>query len=186
MPVVKTSKEEVIVKALQIIRQRGYASASMNDLAKACDIQPSHFYYYFKNKEDLMGEVLSYTAKYFEERIMIYAYDTTLTPVEKLKKILEKHEKALAFGTGGCLMGNTVLETAHSEPPFLSIIKQFFENLVVALTKIYQAKYTEGYARDLAEQVVQDIEGGVMLSQLYKDERFMKNAFERALKHLNN
>jgi TetR/AcrR family transcriptional regulator, transcriptional repressor for nem operon len=186
MPTLKTSKEEVIIKALQVIRQRGYMSASMNDLAKACDIQPSHFYYYFKNKEDLMSEVLNYTAKYFEERIMIYAYDTTLTPMEKLKKILEKHEKALAFGTGGCLMGNTVLETAHCEPPFLLIIKQFFENLVVALCKIYQAKYTEGYARDLAEQVVQDIEGGVMLSQLYKDDRYLKNAFQRAIKHLSD
>ncbi|NJN33278.1 MAG: TetR/AcrR family transcriptional regulator [Saprospiraceae bacterium] len=48
MPVVKTSKEEVVIKALNIIRRRGYAHASMSALAKACDIQPSHFYYYLK------------------------------------------------------------------------------------------------------------------------------------------
>jgi TetR/AcrR family transcriptional regulator, transcriptional repressor for nem operon len=185
MPVVKTSKEEVVIKALQIIRQRGYANASMTDLAKACDIQPSHFYYYFKNKEDLMSEILNLTHKYFKERIMVFADDMTLSPLEKLEKMFQKYEKALNYGSGGCLMGNTILETAHDDPPFLPIIKLFFEDFLLALSKIYQDKYTEGYARDLAEQVVQDIEGGVMLSQLYRDDCYMKRAFKRALKHLN-
>ena len=186
MPTVKTSKEEVVLKALHVIRERGYANASMADLAKACDIQPSHFYYYFKNKEDLMSEILNLTHHYFKERIMVYANDATLSPLEKLEKTFQKFEKMLNYGSGGCIMANTILETAHSDPPFLSIIKLFFDDFLTALSKIYQAKYTEGYARDLAEQVIQDVEGGVMLSQLYKDDRYMKSAFQRALKHLSN
>jgi TetR/AcrR family transcriptional regulator, transcriptional repressor for nem operon len=186
MPVVKTSKEEVVLKALYVIRERGYANASMSDLAKACDIQPSHFYYYFKNKEDLMTEILNLTHHFFKERIMVYADDAMLSPLEKLEKTFQKFEKTLNYGSGGCIMANTILETAHSDPPFLAIVKLFFEDFLLALTKIYQVKYTEGYARDLAEQVVQDIEGGVMLSQLYKDDRYMKSAFQRAVKHLNN
>jgi TetR/AcrR family transcriptional regulator, transcriptional repressor for nem operon len=186
MPVVKTSKEEVVLKALYVIRERGYANASMSDLAKACDIQPSHFYYYFKNKEDLMTEILNLTHHFFKERIMVYANDAMLSPLEKLEKTFQKFEKTLNYGSGGCIMANTILETAHSDPPFLAIVKLFFEDFLLALTKIYQVKYTEGYARDLAEQVVQDIEGGVMLSQLYKDDRYMKSAFQRAVKHLNN
>jgi TetR/AcrR family transcriptional regulator, transcriptional repressor for nem operon len=186
MPVVKTSKEEVVLKALYVIRERGYANASMSDLAKACDIQPSHFYYYFKNKEDLMTEILNLTHHFFKERIMVYADDAMLSPLEKLEKTFQKFEKTLNYGSGGCIMANTILETAHSDPPFLAIVKLFFEDFLFALTKIYQVKYTEGYARDLAEQVVQDIEGGVMLSQLYKDDRYMKSAFQRAVKHLNN
>ena len=186
MPTVKTSKEEVVLKALHVIRERGYANASMADLAKACDIQPSHFYYYFKNKEDLMSEILNLTHHYFKERIMVYANDATLSPYEKLEKTFQKFEKTLNYGSGGCIMANTILETAHGDPPFLSIIKLFFDDFLTALSKIYQAKYTEGYARDLAEQVIQDVEGGVMLSQLYKDDRYMKSAFQRALKHLSN
>ena len=162
MPVVKTSKEEVVVKALLFIRQHGYANASMTDLAKACDIQPSHFYYYFKNKEDLMSEILAYTLKYFQERVMIHADDTEISPTERLEKILNKYSKILMQGEGGCIMGNTILETAHNDPPFLSIIKRFFEDFTTVLTKVYQAKYTEGYARDLAEQVIQDVEGGIL------------------------
>jgi TetR/AcrR family transcriptional regulator, transcriptional repressor for nem operon len=186
MPIIKTSKEEVVLKALNVIRERGYTNASMTDLAKACDIQPSHFYYYFKNKEDLMGEILSLTHHYFKERIMVYAHDATLSPVEKLEKTFQKFEKTLNYGSGGCIMANTILETAHKDPSFLSIVKLFFDDFLLALSTIYQAKYTEGYARDLAEQVIQDIEGGVMLSQLYKDDRYLKRAFQRALTHLNH
>jgi TetR/AcrR family transcriptional regulator, transcriptional repressor for nem operon len=184
MPVLKTSKEEVIIKSGQIIRQRGYASASMNDLAKACDIKPSHFYYYFKNKEDLMTEILAHGAKYFQERIAIYANDAALTPTEKLEKMLKRASRLFMHSEGGCLMSNTVLETAHSNPSFLPIIKQFFDDFIGGLSTVYQAKFTEEYARNLAEQVVQDIEGGIMLSLLYKDERFMMKAFQRALNHL--
>jgi TetR/AcrR family transcriptional regulator, transcriptional repressor for nem operon len=185
MPTVKTSKEEVVLKSLHVIRERGYANTSMADLAKACDIQPSHFYYYFKNKEDLMSEILNLTHHFFKERIMVYADDVTLSSFEKLEKTFQKFEKTLNYGSGGCIMANTILETAHSDAPFLTIVKVFFEDFTLALTKIYQAKYTEGYAHDLAEQVIQDIEGGVMLSQLYKNDRYMKSAFQRALKHLD-
>jgi TetR/AcrR family transcriptional regulator, transcriptional repressor for nem operon len=184
MPTVKTSKEEVIQKAFVVIRQRGYNNASMSDLAKACGIQPSHFYYYFKNKEDLMAEVLNFTVRYFKERIGVFADDESLAPSEKLEKILKKFHKILSFGEGGCIMGNTVLETAHTNPPFFSIIEQFFENYIATLTKIYKAKYTEDFARALAEQVVQDLQGGVLLSQLYNNDRFLQAAFQRALGHL--
>jgi TetR/AcrR family transcriptional regulator, transcriptional repressor for nem operon len=185
MPTIKTSKEEVIIKSAHIIRQRGYTTASMTELAKACDIQPSHFYYYFKNKEDLMTEILAHSAQYFKERIMIYADDSTITPQERLEKMLKRSVRLFQHGEGGCIMGNTILETAHNNPPFLVVIKQFFDDFIIGLTKVYQAKFTEEYARELAEQVVQDIEGGIMLSQLYNDERYMMKAFQRALAHLS-
>ena len=186
MPIVKTSKEEVIVKSLKHIRLHGYANASMADLAKVCDIQPSHFYYYFKNKEDLMTEILTYTAQYFQERIVVYANDASISPVERLEKILKRWANLFNHNDGGCIMANTILETAHANTPFLPVIKTFFEDFVAALSKIYQAKYTEGYARELAIQVVQDVEGGIMLSQLYKDESYLMNALQRAKNHLNN
>ncbi|NJN33277.1 MAG: hypothetical protein HC817_02520 [Saprospiraceae bacterium] len=115
---------------------------------------------------------------------MIYAFDSTLTPVEKIEKMLKRAAKVFMYGEGGCVMGNTILEMAHSDPPFLSIVKQFFEDFIEALTAVYKAKFTEIYARELAEQAVQDIEGGVMLSQLYKNERFMMNAFLRAKRNV--
>jgi TetR/AcrR family transcriptional regulator, transcriptional repressor for nem operon len=184
MPTVKTSKEEVILKAAHVIRQRGYAYTTMSDLAKACDIQPSHFYYYFKDKEDLMKAILEGVLEHFRIHIGIIADDESLESIEKIDKMLKKMAKSFLFTEGGCLMGNTVLETAYIEPRFLDVLRDFFHDYMTALKKIYQAKYTEKYAQNLAEQVVQDLQGGIMLSLLYKDDSYTIKAFNRAKLHL--
>ena len=184
MPVVKTSKEEVLLKAAQVIRQRGYAYTSMQDLAKACGIQPSHFYYYFKDKEDLMTAILQSAVERFNQYIGIIADDESLEPVDRLDKMLKKMAKSFLFTEGGCLMGNTVLETAYLEPHFIGVLKAFFESYIGALKKIYQAKFTEKYAQNLAEQVVQDLQGGIMLSLLFRDDNYTLKAFNRAKMYL--
>ena len=184
MPVVKTSKEEVLLKATHVIRQHGYAYTSMIDLAKACAIQPSHFYYYFKNKEDLMTAILSNAVEVFRKHIGTIADDESLEPIDRLDKMLKKMAKSFLYTEGGCLMGNTVLETAYLEPRFVGELQTFFQEFITALKKIYQAKFTEKYAQDLAEQVVQDLEGGIMLALLYKDDSYILKAFNRAKKHL--
>ncbi|MBL7815087.1 MAG: TetR/AcrR family transcriptional regulator [Saprospiraceae bacterium] len=184
MPTVKTSREEVLEKATRMIRQRGYAYTSMKLLAEECDIQPSHFYYYFKDKEDLMMAIIENVLNRFQTHIAIVAEDTALEPVEKIDKLLKKMAKSFFYTEGGCLMGNTVLETVYWQPRFLGLLQQFFREFIDALKRIYQAKFTEKYALELAEQVVQDLEGGIMLSLLYKDDSYIIKAFLRAKKHL--
>lgn len=184
MPSVKTSREEVILKAAYVIRQRGYAYTSMKDLAKACEIQPSHFYYYFKDKEDLMTAILESVLERFRQNISIIADDESLEPIDRIDKMLKKMAKSFLFTEGGCLMGNTVLETAYLEPKFINVLREFFEAYIASLKKIYQAKFTEKYAQNLAEQVVQDLQGGIMLSLLYRDDSYTIKAFNRAKAHL--
>ena len=184
MPTVKTSKEEVLLKATHVIRQRGYAYTSMKDLAEACDIQPSHFYYYFKDKEDLMTAILEGVLERFRENISVIADDDSLEPLEKLDKMLRKMGKSFVYTEGGCLMGNTVLETAYLNPKFVDVLRDFFQEYIEALKKVYQSKFTEKFAQNLAEQVVQDLQGGIMLSLLYKDDRYTINAFKRAKMHV--
>ncbi len=184
MPTVKTSKEEVLLKATHVIRQRGYAYTSMKDLAEACDIQPSHFYYYFKDKEDLMTAILEGVLERFRQNVSIIADDDSLEPIEKLDKMLRKMGKSFVYTEGGCLMGNTVLETAYLNPKFVDVLRDFFQEYIQSLKKIYQSKFTEKFAQNLAEQVVQDLQGGIMLSLLYKDDSYTIKAFNRAKRHL--
>ena len=44
-------------------------------LAKACDVEKAHLYYYFKNKQDLMLEVLRYLKQRAEDEIFLPAFD---------------------------------------------------------------------------------------------------------------
>ncbi|MEM9982607.1 MAG: hypothetical protein AAF734_08930, partial [Bacteroidota bacterium] len=69
---------------------------------------------------------------------------------------------------------------AHYNPQFIPIIQSFFDAWMQALTHLYTEKYQPAMALAKAEQAVQDIEGGIILMRLYKDDRFFLKALKRA------
>ena len=53
MPVQKTTKDQIIIKSIEVFLKQGYYKTSMSDLAEACGLQKGSFYYHFKSKEEL-------------------------------------------------------------------------------------------------------------------------------------
>ncbi|TAE67879.1 MAG: TetR/AcrR family transcriptional regulator [Bacteroidetes bacterium] len=185
MATIKTSKEEIVKKAYQVFRTKGYHHTSIADLSAFCGIRNAHFYYYFKNKEDLMLEVLNLVKQYFKTKLLLLIENDTLSSKEKLQQIKFFFEKNYHYDNGGCIMANTVLETALSESSFLATIKDFFEFLFATLKLLFLSQYQDSKAQELAEATIQDIEGGIMLMKLYKDNKYLMNALKRAEKLLD-
>lgn len=181
----QNTKEELIQKATVIFSQQGYHHASIADLAKACQVKASLFYYYFENKEDLMKEVLKYVFAVSVKRFKEMAEDETIHPKEKLAKATRFMGKLYLNNPGGCIMANTTLETALLSPAFVGIMKDFFQNWIEAYQLIYQGQYQVDKARELAEATVQDIEGGIMLMKLFQDQKYLLNALKRSEKLLD-
>jgi len=185
MPKVKVTKEEIIKRASKVFIKKGYHNSSISDLAEACEIHNAHFYYYFTNKEDLMSAVLSFVQEYVKTRIEALIDTKEVSPKGKLKLIIAFFEKHFTNHIGGCIMANTTLEVALFEPKFIPIIKDFFEVWTHALKEIYLSKYPEEQAQELAEATVQDIEGGIMLMKLYKNNKYLLNSLKRSEKLLD-
>ncbi len=183
MPKIKTSKEEVLQKVVETIRKKGIANSSMNDLAKQCNIQKSHFYYYFENKERLIKEVLAMVNSYMTYNLNKTLEDASLDTSEKLKQIHQLIQKLFLQYDGGCVMANTALESAHANPVYFEEIRYFFENFIKGLKQLLSEKHTEEQSQYLAEQIVQDIEGGILLMRVYNDRKYLTNAIER-MSHL--
>ena len=184
MPVKKTSKEEILVKSAQLFREKGYFNTSISDLAKACGVHNANFYYYFTDKENLMEETLKYIHNLFLTKVIKIAYDETKSYKDRGEKMALYLEKYFFDKKGGCLMGNTAMETSLSDPKFLHIIKTFFIDWSDALTHLYKSKYNSEEARYRAEQSIQDFQGGIMLSKLYSDKKYFLSALKRAQEHV--
>ncbi|TAE46027.1 MAG: TetR/AcrR family transcriptional regulator [Bacteroidetes bacterium] len=182
MPAQKTSKEAILIAAMQVFRRQGFHHTSIADLAKSCGIQKAHFYYYFPGgKDELMEEVLKAVRQYVRERVLAWAYDESLSMEERMAKMTEKLGKMFFGVHGGCIMGNTALETSGLmlEPGFLDIVREYFHDTVQALSHLYREAMPEDLARERAMQAVQDIQGGIMLMQLFKDESYLRQALAR-------
>ena len=186
MPKYKTSKKEVLQKVIPILRERGVAKSSMSELAKACDIQKSHFYYYFTNKEQLINAVLADINSYFKHKLskITNNKDQTLMIDQKIEMIKDLMNTLFRNADSGCIMANTALETAHLDPIYKTEIKTFFESFIAALQTLLIPNYTAEKALVLAEQIVQDLEGGILLMRIYNDQKYLNNAMYRMEKIL--
>ncbi|MDO4711317.1 MAG: TetR/AcrR family transcriptional regulator [Peptostreptococcaceae bacterium] len=84
---VEEKKQEIYKAATQVFFDKGYASTTLGDIAKASKIGRSTIYQYFKNKEEIFHEVC---ISFFSE--LVSSLDEILTSdlpaTEKLKKML--------------------------------------------------------------------------------------------------
>jgi AcrR family transcriptional regulator len=73
--------------------KKGYNGTSMKDIAKAYGCRPSNIYNFFPNKEALLYEVLLDEMEYIVNPIRHLEDDTSMSPVEQLRLLLENHIK---------------------------------------------------------------------------------------------
>ena len=180
MPKIKTSKEELIEKSFQVFKSHGYPATTISMLAKACGVEKAHLYYYFKSKEDIMLEVLMHLKGRAEDEIWHFAYDESVSYSERLQKVLDALKSFYMEVKMGCLMTNTVLQTLYENNVFNVHAQDFCTKLIEVIGHLYQDRYSLNYAVGKAEQAVQDMYGGIVFAQIFKDE----NYFFRALKRI--
>ncbi len=179
MPKQKVSEEFILKQSLQLFKQKSYYNTSVADIAEACGLLKGSLYHYFPSKEALMQAVINYVHEYFRNKVFSIAYDETLSPQEKIELMFRKSEKSVLSFQGGDIMGNVGVETARVIPEFAGQIRDFFEEFITAVSLIFEDITDKEQARILAEQTVAEFEGAVMMSRIFRDTRFVKNAFER-------
>ena len=180
MPKVVTSRKEIIKHSRKLFLDNGYHATSISMLSEACAIQKAHFYYYFKNKEALMKAVLDSTRFYFQKEVYEKIIDQEIPSSKILEEVLQEFEKTY-IKLGGCIIGNTILETAHLSS-FQAELIGFMDDLAEVLRELYYLKYDGDHekAQRKTWQTIQDIQGGIMLMRLYSEDQFLKAAINRA------
>jgi AcrR family transcriptional regulator len=184
MPVQKITKEEILLRSLNVIRRQGYYNTSMENLAEACGLKKGSFYHHFDSKEALMKAILEGIRTYMNTKVFSIAFEENGTEAERLSKMLFMLKKALLSREGGCFLGNTTLETAPHVPEFALILRGIFSDWTAALQHLYSARYAPDAAFSVARQTMMEFEGAVMMCNLYQDETILRQAYDRAMARL--
>lgn len=82
-------RDEILVAAGLLFREKGYHATSMRDLARALDLQGSSLYSHFAAKEDVLWEIVSRAAAAF--RSASDSVPSDLPPDEKLAALIRAH-----------------------------------------------------------------------------------------------
>jgi TetR/AcrR family transcriptional regulator, transcriptional repressor for nem operon len=99
--------------------------------------------------------------------------------MEKLDKLTELSEEIFSHEAGGCLMANIGLETANVNQSFSELIKAYFNDWIESLAHIFREVYPGEEAKRIAELSVSEIEGSVLLMQVFQDKDYLKRAHQK-------
>ena len=185
MPIQKVTKEEILNKALDVFRRQGYFRTSMADLGQAVGLMKGSFYHYFASKEELMQEVLETLRHRLVQQAFRQAYEAGRPAVERLKGMHEALLPLMLYAPGGCIAGNTSLEAAKLVPEFQVILQGIFRDWLSAYEHLFGENRDAETARSLACQTVAELEGALLLSNLFQDPSHLEAALQRAEAKLN-
>lgn len=174
MPRKKIDKKDLLKISLSVFKEKGYHKTTMADIAEACGLLKGSLYHYVKSKEDLMLEVLLALRSHYKEKVFSIAYDSKKAPLERLKRLADECEKVFLQEKGGDFMMNIGLETLHVVDRFTTEIRAFYTNWIEALEHLFGHALEQEEARIKAEIAVEQIEGAVLMMQMFDRPEYLK------------
>jgi TetR/AcrR family transcriptional repressor of nem operon len=171
------TQQHILESAQRVFLQKGFAATSITDLMAAAGVTKGSLYFHFDSKEQIGLAVLEKARKSF----MAFLDDSLQgdSPGQSLENFFRSacdHHSQAAF-VGGCLFGNTALETSDTEPIYSRFVAQVFtewqEKIAAVITRAQQAGQVRSdiSAEELAQFIISVLEGSIMQARLYKDGR---------------
>ncbi|WP_420962049.1 TetR/AcrR family transcriptional regulator [Brucella sp. IR073] len=172
----KATREEIILAARELFREKGYAGASMQDLASRVGLKKASLYMRFPNKEALVPVVLEMTYNDTFARRDVNgtdwsdAYEAAIRSIAAglmdVKRCVGLH---LAYGIG------------DETPIAKKAVRDFFQALRDRLSGILAEIMPRERAETVAADALVRLEGATLLLALFDDRQAMERAVAAAL-----
>jgi TetR/AcrR family transcriptional repressor of nem operon len=113
-----SAKAKILDAALMVIRAKGYAATTVDDLCAASDVTKGAFFHHFKSKDDLAVAAAEHWSKVTGELFEAAPYHRHADPLQRVLGYLEFRKQLLtgAVAEFTCLVGTMVQETFESNP----------------------------------------------------------------------
>ncbi len=175
-----TKKEHIILTTSELIHSKGYENTKLSDILNAADIGKGQFYHYFSTKKDLGIAVVDQFVRTWDQNLIEAILKSDKPSGEKLNEMLDwaiaYHEKSASFR--GCPFGNLALEMSEHDETFRTKVNVLFEKWINSLADVLKDIVGEDMARQHAQAVVAQIEGGILLMKNFQDLTILKNIVE--------
>lgn len=179
MPKSDRTRQQIIEKAAALFNQHGFSGTSMGDIIKATGLSKGGVYGNFSSKEDIAVAAFQHAVEQVHRQVR--ARTRVIDhPIDKLKAVVYfyKEHAAQPPVEGGCPIQNTAIEADDGNLLLREhAIKAvgLWHDRIVTTVKIGQENgqiHAEVSPEDFATQFIATLEGGIMLAQLHKQDRY--------------
>ena len=169
-------RAQILDAAATLISERGFPSTSVDDVIKQARLSgKSHFYHYFKSKEELGYEVLNRQFERFAERGLAILREPMIDPLERLGLFIDA-VVALQVEHGarrGSPFGNLAAEMADAHEGFRVRIEAVFERWASQIRSLlWEARpqlNDDVDAVRLSRFIIAALEGAVLMTRVKRD-----------------
>lgn len=152
-------KKEILEIAEQIFRDKGYDSASMRDIAKACGLEPASLYSHFESKNEMLRTICFQLAEKFDLAIR-EVNDIYFNAEEKLKMAVQSHIGVLTENLNASVV--FLRDWRHLEENDLSQFiskRDVYEQGIIQIVNegIYEEKFAETDAKFAALTILSSV-----------------------------
>lgn len=174
------TKQRILTEAAELFNTRGYAGTAVTDVSQATGVEKGAVYNYFPSKDALALAAFDYNAAIVTQRVRAAAHVPT-HPRDQLLAMLDPYRESARrpIVRGGCPLLNTAIESDDGDPALRDRARNAFTGWLELVAGIVARGVDEHIFRAdvdplaTATAIVASIEGGVMLSRLYRSQKRM-------------
>lgn len=136
-PASHRSKTRLLDAALHIIRAKGYAATTVDDICREAGVTKGSFFHHFKSKDDLALGAVAHWRAMTEGFFASAPYHQPHNPLDRLLGYLDFRAAILTgeLPDYTCLLGTLVQETYDTHPLIRTACDQAFTSHIAALTR---------------------------------------------------
>ncbi len=134
---VRHDRNDILIKGISLIRERGYANTGIQDILKACDIPKGSFYNFFVSKEAFALEAMELYSKLIIQFLEEVDNNEGLTAEDKIRTFFLKANSLYKSGQSdkNCLLLALATEVTKEDNVFSEPISTNFSTYKDYLVK---------------------------------------------------
>ena len=187
------AKERLIDTAVGLIRARGYASVSVDDLCRDADVRKGSFYHFFPSKRDLALAALESWWEATRTELLEPAFQPDVPPLQRIERafqraVTQQHRTQECTGRFlGCPFGNLAVEMSAQDEVMREKLGATFKRFA----GFFEQALTEAVSRgdvpaslkpgETAQALVAYLYGIILASKTANDVRLMDRLADHAL-----
>ena len=174
------TREDIILKAVDVFNTKGYAASSISDIMAATGLQKGGIYNHFSSKDELSIAAFEHASAIVGQRMTdaIKSQNNAVAKLIALISTFRMHVENPPY-VGGCAVLNAAVESDFANPELREHVCKVMDELRALIVYVIN----EGIKRRqikpsvnsdyCATLFIATMEGGVMLSSLYRDPKYI-------------
>lgn len=187
------TKEHIIRESAKLFNTKGFAGASLSDIIDRSGVRKGGIYNHFENKDEIalaafdysFSQILNFLSKALEN-----AYNSK----EKLLAICKVYIDIIENNAleGGCPILNTAIESDDGHPLLKERAQHammiFMDRLTMIIVEGVENKEfkKEISPVEVCTYIIAIVEGGVMLSKLFDDSKYIRHCTSHVTQYIDN